>query len=170
MLLLACGVIPAANLSQDKALDVTGVIGSGMQLDITFDYTGMYAFKLDADSVNADQYQGLGDGYTNKTGLRIASWALISNNTSGVTVTVTHDKLTHEYDTTKQLDYYLGVQTDASTIVTALAAESITKAYTGTVAFSKYGIFARLVDALSDITAYPEGYYYSTITITAAET
>jgi len=164
------GVVSQSNL---EPLKVNGVLGQFTNIAASVDYSGAYAFQL-VDSTDNNNNYGYLESETNKTGIRIGSWSLVSNMDS-LTITISHDDLVSASDSTWTIPYTLGVQKNASDIAfddtgTSSMSFNLSKPSNSPLSLSNYGLFVRLDYTLSylDTNSYPGGYYYSTITFVAS--
>jgi hypothetical protein len=171
---------------ESSGVPVLGVMGSVTSLSTSLDYAGAYAFQMNSSDVAPLDTGSVG----NKTGVRVGLWSLTSNSTT-VTVTISHDKLTHELFSSKSFDYDLGVQyagkggayslsytqngasstTASGSFVVFLKsgdAQAITfhpEQKDGLVSIFNYGLFVRLAESATNASG---GYYSSTIKISVS--
>lgn len=144
-------------------LYLTGIRGADIQFFMTLD--SEQAFSMQAPEL---AYTG-----SASTGLRIASWFLVSN-TNEITLTLSHTPLVSDLDPSVSIDYYLALQYVRQDpynlyVRSSDGSKSInfkTDSYYRNiprVAITNYGMFIRLAEEFD--TSGPAGHYRSTITM-----
>jgi len=175
VLLLIAAIAPVFSWNEDEKEPATvfGIMGQVAEFVVSLNYESAYAFSLDAENNPLKSFIEPQEDHqlTNRTGLRVANWSFICN--TPVNVTITHDKLTNEFDMNDEskIEYELGVQKSTNEFEFILSTETLQLSYpmsnNDPIHFDNYGLFVRLTMMLDQLADYPEGYYYSTISFTA---
>lgn len=170
-------------LETDRSgIELTGVIGSTMNLWADLNYSGDYAFYLN-DGIDNDKAEYLVN--SSDHGYQIGTWGLVSNQANTM-VTITHDKLKPASGGSYGgIEYRLYIQYPEPDNLTETARSycysstsywqssfSVTYNTSATLtSFNKMGLFVQLdMDSLTklDDDNAPAGEYASTITLTAS--